>query len=212
MERRRFTRSCSVKSRIFSEAFWSAWSAFSSSSSESSLLPLPSSTTSWPKISALSCFHLASSWANCSGGSALKMLIVSSPFMVSSSRSTSCVICSSSSTRSRPSTMAGKSTNFFLHTWKRPSMTYWTRLSMSPSWRMLRNRSKIAVVPGLLSSSRACPHSCMKLQHTSMESSVTRSNSNVATCSASSSLTTFWFTRCAMNLMTAVVTILSFLL
>mmetsp|Transcript_112693 Transcript_112693/g.318448 ORF Transcript_112693/g.318448 Transcript_112693/m.318448 type:complete len:253 (+) Transcript_112693:993-1751(+) len=138
------------------------------------------------------------------------MLRVSSPFILSSSRSTSCVTWSSSSTRSRPSTMSGKSSYFFLLTSKRPSMTYCTRLSISPSWRMLLKRSKIARVPEGESACMASPHSWMKLTHTSMESSVTRSSSKVATCNARSSLTTFWLTRCAMNFMAAVVTILSF--
>ena len=53
-----------------------------------------------------------------------------------------------------------------------PSIVYWTRLSISPSCKMPRNRSKMACSPWGESSSRSCPTSFTKFTAISTLSSV----------------------------------------
>mmetsp|Transcript_21350 Transcript_21350/g.63808 ORF Transcript_21350/g.63808 Transcript_21350/m.63808 type:complete len:235 (-) Transcript_21350:530-1234(-) len=201
MVRRRLMRSCSVRSAIGPVVAPPAAAGASSSSSSSS-----SSESSSPRISRLissqarSCSSKASSTLNTSRASSLSTL---------SSSPSSKVTWSSRSTRSSSSGTAGYSAKPALRAAKRPSMVYCTRLSMAPSCRMPRKRSKTASRPWGDTWSRSWPTSLVNCTAISTESSVGSSRSTVSSCSATSSCATWWFTRCARNLAKPVATTLS---
>jgi len=120
-----------------------------------------------------------------------------------------CVIMSSSSTRSSPSGMTGLSLKRSLRTWNRTSTMYWTRLSMSLSLRMVRNRSKMPLLARAECSARKAPTSRMNETAISTLSSVGRSRRRTRTWSASTSCATCWLTSWARKVVVAVMVGLS---
>mmetsp|Transcript_58635 Transcript_58635/g.138167 ORF Transcript_58635/g.138167 Transcript_58635/m.138167 type:complete len:214 (+) Transcript_58635:664-1305(+) len=195
MVRRRLTRSVSVWSRIscFSAA---SSSSSSSSSSSASASASSSSSSSSPSTSRLSTAHCCSCSAN--SGSTWKMSSEGSGSSCSS-RESSCVIWSSASTRSRSSSSAGNSANLVLRTANSPSIMYCTRLSMEPSCRTPRKRSKMACRPWGESCVRAAPTSLTKETASSTLSSVGFSRRTVRSWSPRSSCATCWLMRCPMK-------------
>mmetsp|Transcript_36455 Transcript_36455/g.123402 ORF Transcript_36455/g.123402 Transcript_36455/m.123402 type:complete len:239 (+) Transcript_36455:499-1215(+) len=205
MVRRRFTRSVSVRSWMGPPtAGVAAVGSAPSSSSSSSSSSLPDSSS--PRISRLMSAQ-AASWA--SKSSSTRKTSSRSSLSILSSSDSSNVIWSSRSTRSSSSGTAGYSRKPVFRSANKPSMVYWTRLSMAPSCKMPRNRSKTASSPAGDTWSKSWPTSFVKFTAISTESSVGSSKSTVSSWSATSSWAIWWFTRWPRNFANAVATTLS---
>ena len=108
-----------------------------------------------------------------------------------------CVICSSSSTKSKPSGKIGLSLYLSFLTCMRTSIIYCTRWLIFPSFKTARNRSKTVALALGEFSERKAPTSRVKPTAISMESSVGRSRRRTRIWSATTSCARDWLTRWA---------------
>ena len=141
-----------------------------------------SSSCGSPRISVLISLYISSFSINSSSN--LNTFKDSSGSISSSSRLRKWVVWSSPSTRSKSSFTAGRSLNFSFLIWKSTSIMYWTLLSILPSCRIERNRSKIAFEGLGEFSAKKDPHSFVKATAISTPSSVTCSSKSVSSCKA----------------------------